>query len=116
MTNEIEINIPCEKHGLFINVSEDTHKYCEECIVERIQKTIEGYSFETIARWIYKNSTITNNWWTVYRYAQLYHIEEVDGATFNPEFYAPILEEKKERLERLEKGEYLTKEYNKEEF
>ena len=112
----IEINIPCEKHGLFINVSEDTHKYCEECIVERIQKTIEGYSFETIARWIYKNSTITNNWWTVYRFAQLYHIEEIDGVVFNPEFYAPILEKKKKRLDDLIEGLYKVDEYYKERF
>ena len=112
----IEINIPCEEHGLEIVVSEDTHKYCEECIVKRIRKTIEGYSLETIARWIHKNSSITNDWWTVYRYAQLYHIEEVDGVTFNGKFYAPILEEKRERLDDLIEGRYRIDDYNKEEF
>lgn len=116
MREMIEINIPCVKHGLEIVVSEDTHKYCEECIVERIQKNIEGYSLETIARWIHKNAAITNDWWKVYRYAQLYTIEEVDEVIFNDEFYSPILKEKKKRLQDLEEGLYRLDDYNKEEF
>ena len=111
----IEIKVPCEIHGLEILVSEGGKDYCEECMVERVEKQIEGYSMNTIARWIFKNSGIDANWWTIFRYAQLYHIEEVDGVTFNDEFYAG-LKEKKERMRMLDGGAYLKSELDREEY
>ena len=108
--------VPCEKHGLEIYYSEGGKHYCEECMVERIAKTIEGYSTETIARWIRKNAQLHRDAWTIFRYAQLYHIEEVEGVILNPEFYAPLLENKRERFEDLEKGKFRSKEINEEEY
>ena len=55
----IEINVPCLKHGLEIFHSEGGKHYCEECMVERIERNIEGYSTKTIARWIHKNANLT---------------------------------------------------------
>ena len=60
-----------------------------------------------------KNVWLKANWWTIFRYAQLYHIEEVDGVTFNDEFYTG-LEEKKERMRMLDSGAYLKSELDKE--
>ena len=101
----IEIKVPCEIHGLEIYHSE----------VERIEKQIEGYPAKTIARWIHKNSNLDTDWWTIFRYAQSYHIEEVDGVILNPEFYSN-LEEKKERFFRINRGDYLKEDINKEEY
>lgn len=111
----ITIKVPCEIHGLEIYHSEGGKDYCEECMIERIERNIEGYSTKTIARWIHKNSQLEANWWTLFRYAQLYHIEELDGIIFNPEFYVG-LEEKKERFERLMEGEFRISEIDEEEY
>ena len=111
----ITIKVPCLKHGLEIYHSEGGKDYCEECMVERIEKQIEGYSMKTIARWIHKNAQLEANWWVLFRYAQLYNIEELDDIVLNSEFYSG-LKEKKERYERLMRGEFLASEIDKEEF
>ena len=111
----IEIKVPCETHGLEIYHSEGGKDYCEECMVERIENQMEGYSLNTIARWIHKNSNLDTDWWTIFRYAQSYHIEELDKVTLDSKFYSN-LEEKKERFFRINKGDYLNEEINKEEY
>ena len=112
----IEIKVPCEIHGLEIYHSEGGRNYCEECMVERIENQLEGYSLNTIARWIHKNANLDADWWTIFKYAQSYHIEELDGVILNPEFYSKFLKSKQKRFIRLNKGEYLAEEIDKEEY
>jgi hypothetical protein len=112
----IEIKVPCEIHGLEIYHSEGGKDYCEECMVERVERNIEGYSAKTIARWIHKNANLDNDWWTIFKYAQCYPIEELDGVILNPEFYSKFLKSKQKRFIRLNKGEFLAEEIDKEEY
>ena len=85
-------------------------------MVERIERNIEGYSTKTIARWIHKNAGLDANWWTIFKYAQSYYIEELDGIILNPEFYSKFLKSKQKRFNRLNKGEFLAEEIDKEEY